>query len=380
MKKIILKEGREKSLLRGHPWIFSGAIKHWPECEDGDVLSIYSSNLQFLAKGYFHTQNSLAGRILSFTDKDIKEIIREKLLNAHKMRENLLKNTNCYRLINAEGDGLSGLIVDHYSGVYVIQISTCGMEKLRPLLVELLIELFKPVGIYEKSSSSSREQEGLAESIGTLYGNVPEEVEVIENGIRFLAPLTKGQKTGLFLDQRSMRQKIGKLSKGKRVLNCFAYTGGFSLYALQAGAKEVVSVDISADACALNRKNTSAFKNHTICEMLVSSFLKHDPLNFDIIILDPPAFAKSRKDVEAACKGYVELNRQAIDKMAPGSLLLTCSCSYFIDQALFQNLVSQASILKQVKILEKHTQALDHPTDVNHPEGEYLKSLLLYIS
>ncbi len=378
---IVLKPGREKSVLRGHPWIFSGAIARAPKFSNGDILPVHDHEGKFLALAYFHTENSIAGRILSFKQQNIEEILREKLLAAFTMRKSLLQNSNCFRHINAEGDGLSGLIIDYYDNVFVIQISTIGMDRLKPLLVTLFVELFKPKAVYEKSLSSSRKQEGLSESEGTLYGALPEEIEVSENGVKFLVSITKGQKTGLFLDQRSMRKKIESYAKDKRVLNCFSYTGGFSLFALKGGASEVVSIDSCKTASAYAQKNTELnhFSHHTIHVSDVFDFLRNDPLNFNLVILDPPAFAKKRNDVEQACKGYIELNRLAIEKMPPASLLLTCSCSYFIDQNLFQNLISQASCNRNVRILEKHSQAIDHPTNIHHPEGEYLKSLLLYI-
>ncbi len=378
---IVLKPGREKSVLRGHPWIFSGAIARGPKFSDGDILPIHDHGGNFLALGYFHNEMSIAGRILSFEKKEITSVLKEKLLSAFNMRKELIPDSNCFRHINAEGDGLSGLIIDYYDGVFVIQISTVGMERLKSLIVTLLVELFQPKAIYEKSLSSSLRQEGLEMSEGTLYGNVPEEIEVVENGIKFLVSITKGQKTGLFLDQRSMRKKIGGYAIGKRVLNCFSYTGGFSLFALKGGASEVVSVDSCKTACSYAQRNTelNALSNHIIHVSDVFDFLKSDPLNFNLVILDPPAFAKKRNDVDQACKGYIELNRLAIEKMPPRSLLLTCSCSCFIDQNLFQNLISQASCNRNVRILEKHTQAVDHPVNIHHPEGEYLKSLFLYI-
>ncbi len=387
MKKVVLKPGKEKSLLRFHPWIFSGAIAEAPSFSDGDILALYSHEDIFLGTGYFHTKNSIAGRMLSFEKKEIEEVLREKLIAAFALRKSLINmsRTTCFRLVNAEGDGLSGLIIDQYNDIFVIQISTAGMEKLKPLLIKLLVELFIPKGIYEKSTSSSRAQEGLEEYSGILYGEVPREITVMENDIKFLVPLMDGQKTGLFLDQRSMREKIASYSFNKRVLNCFSYTGGFSLFALKGGAKEVVSVDSCKKASSYAEKNTllNGFDPsiHKVEESDVFTFLKNDPLNFDLIILDPPAFAKKRSDVDNACRGYIDLNQRALKKMPPASLLLTCSCSYFIDTALFQNLISQAAALakRTVKIVERHTQAIDHPINLFHPEGEYLKSLLLFV-
>lgn len=385
--KVVLKAGREKSVLRKHPWIFSGAIQEMPSCEDGSILPIYSSSGDFLARGYFHKTNSLSGRILSFDQRPVEEVIVERLVHAWEMRKRLFDRsvTNCFRLINAEGDGIPGLIVDYYDGVLVMQVNTCGIERLKTFLIGSLASLVKPKSIYEKSLSFSRTQEGLSEKEGTVWGDPITEVQVIENGIQFYVSLTDGQKTGLFLDQREMRCLIADHACDKRVLNCFSYTGGFSLFALKGGARQVDSVDISSKASLLARKNTEIngfdLEKHAIFEEDVFAFLRRSSLQYDLVILDPPAFAKKRNDVENACKAYKEINQGAMAKMPAGSLLLTCSCSYHIDGELFQNLLFQAASEagRNVRIIGRHIQAQDHPISLYHPEGEYLKSILLYL-
>lgn len=379
MSCVILKPGKEKSVLRRHPWIFSGAIQTLPPCKDGDIFPVYSSSGALLGHAYFHTKNSLAGRFLNFDDEDPGQTVRSQLSKSIALRKQLMNpDTNAYRLVNAEGDGLPGLIVDQYGAVLVLQINTCGMEQLRPLIVEVLIDELHPKTLYEKSVSSARKQEGLLEKEGLLYGAAVEEVSILENGLPFLVSIPKGQKTGLFLDQREMRKKIGLLAKGKRVLNCFSYTGGFSLAALHGGAASVTSIDISKEACALSARNTPP---HLILEADVFDFLRTEPLDYDLIILDPPAFAKKRVDIPAACQGYKEINRLALKKMPAHSLLLTSSCSSYIDDVLFQDLIAQASAeaKRSVRILGKHEHAFDHPISIYHPEGHYLKSLLLFI-
>jgi len=388
MKKVILKPGKEKSLLNKHPWIFSGAILSSPSFENGEILPVFASNNQFVAQAYFHTKNSIAGRILSFAKEPVKETIHKRIIEALALRRRFFdpELTNAYRLINAEGDGLPGLIVDSYDGHLVLQVNTCGMERLKPLIVEALIELVRPKSIYEKSHSHAREQEGLATSMGSLWGKAPKEVDIIENGLRFTVSIHEGQKTGFFLDQREMRLLLSKFVFGKKVLNGFCYSGGFSLFALKGGALEVDSVDCSKEALKLAEKNTLlnaySLERHRLIDEDMFSFLRSSSMNYDVVVLDPPAFAKKKSDINTACRGYKEINRLVMEKVPPSSLLLTCSCSYFVNEDLFQKVIFQAACeaKRQVSILGRHVQALDHPISIYHPEGEYLKSFLLAIS
>jgi 23S rRNA (cytosine1962-C5)-methyltransferase len=387
--RVILKPGKERSLLKRHPWVFSGAIEELPPIENGEILPIFSSTGQFLAQGYFHAQNSISGRVLTFTDQPIEEALQTSIDRAVALRKAFFSNpsTNCFRLINAEGDGIPGLIVDRYDQTLVIQINTAGIERLKTTLLEMLIKACQPAAIYEKSSSSARRQEGLADAQGWLYGKPHDKLTVLENGLAFHVCLEKGQKTGFFLDQREMRKKIGSLSRGKRVLNAFSYSGGFSISALHAGAVHVTSVDSNADALELARSNTLlnglSLDHHAIVQADVFDFLRKTSDHYDLIILDPPAFAKKRGDQHPACAGYKEINRLAFEllkkKGADLSLLLTCSCSHFVDEDLFQNVVFQAAVDAgcDAQILSKHIQADDHPISLAHPEGGYLKSLLI---
>ncbi len=388
-KEVVLKPGKEKSLLKRHPWIFSGAIASFPLIENGEILPVFSSAGKFLAKGYFHDQNSISGRVLTFSDQPIEDALNDAIDRALALRKAFLsaQETNCFRLINAEGDGIPGLIVDQYDRILVLQINTWGIERLKNHIIEMLVHKCAPEAIYEKSSSSARRQEGLADFQGWVYSKQSGDLVVREHGALFQVSLEKGQKTGFFLDQREMRKKIGELSRGKRVLNCFSYSGGFSVYALRGGAVHVTSVDCSANALELARKNIALNQinpnMHEIVEADVFDFLKQTSDRYDLIILDPPAFAKKRADQNAACAGYKEINRLAFEllKRCPSHLplLLTCSCSHFIDEGLFQNVVFQAAIDagSDAQILSKHIQAPDHPILLAHPEGEYLKSLLI---
>lgn len=387
MRKVVLKPDREQSLLRRHPWIFSGSIASFPPCEKGEVLPVFSSKGDFLATAYFHPENSLSGRVLSFVDLPIKEILTNALQRSLKLRSTLFDPiiTNSYRLINGEGDGLPGLIVDCYADILVLQVHTYGMERLKKEIVDLLIALLSPRTIIEKSVSPARRQEGLEDAQGVLFGEDIAEIQVLENGLRFAVDCQGGQKTGFFLDQRDMRSLVRSLSKDKRVLNCFSYTGGFSISALAGGARSAVSVDVSAPALKIAEKNTLlngfSHKLHTVLKADVFAYLQEDPLNYDLVILDPPAFAKKREDVPQASNGYREINRRVLEKLPSGSFLLTCSCSHFIDRQKFEAILFQASMEtgRSIEILSRHRQALDHPESIYHPEGNYLKSLLLYV-
>jgi 23S rRNA (cytosine1962-C5)-methyltransferase len=387
-KSVILKKDKEKVLHHKHHWVFSGAIQSLPkEFEEGEILPVFSFANELLGHGYFNRKSSLSGRMISFGDKDPMATLLENIKNAMTLRTRLFSESEtAYRLINGEGDLIPGLIVDRYGDYLVIQISTLGMERLKKTIVEHLSSLIPVKGIYEKSLLPTRKEEGLEPFEGNLFGDVTEYIEISENGSKFLVSYLTGQKTGFFLDQREMRLLIGNLSKGKRVLNCFCYTGGFTISALTHGAKSVDSIDISKEAmkmCEENLKlNGFSTETNKLFTQDVTKFLRNTTeLPYDIVILDPPAFAKKKQDVIPACKGYKEINRQAIQKMPKGSILLTCSCSYHVDEELFQKVVFGAAndANRSVKIISKHRLSPDHPINLYHKEGNYLKSLVLYI-
>lgn len=384
MKTCTLKPGKEKPLLNRHHWIFSGAIDVLPSFDPGAILSVESSQGVLLGHAYFNRASSIIGRMIAFGEDEPLEAIERAIKDAIQLRKSLFKEqTTAYRLINAEGDGLPGLIVDVYGNVLVIQISTLGMERLKLTVLRILQEELCPEAILEKSLSPSRKEEGLAPFQGVLLGEIPNPLTILENGLKFEVDPEKGQKTGFFLDQREMRAYVGRISKGKKVLNVFAYTGGFSVYALAGGALSVDSVDISKEAMALAEKNCSmnGFKSNCFAEDAFE-FLRASPLDYDLVILDPPAFAKKAKDVVQACRGYKDINRIALQKMAPGSTLITCSCSHFVDEKLFGQVIFQAAAeaKRKVRIIGRHLLAPDHPVNLFHPEGNYLKSLVLYIA
>ncbi len=385
--KVILKNGREKSLLSRHPWIFSGAIETLPEFTDGDILPVASIKGEHLGYGYFNKRSNITGRMLTFDSTKPLDALENHIKQAVELRKSLIgTKTNAIRLINAEGDFLPGLIVDQYADVLVIQISTLGMERLREVIVEILQKLTKPSWIYESSTSPSRKEEGLKEVRKTLYGKESQEILVFEDDLKFHVNPLKGQKTGFFQDLREARRLIQELSLNKKVLNCFSYTGAFSCHALKGGASFVTSVDISKEAIEQTKKhmwlNNFEETRHQEYAADCFDFLKNEPLNYDIIILDPPAFAKRKSDVKAAIRGYQEINRTTLAKMPKNSLLLTCSCSYHVDEDLFIKMLFHASreAKRDLRIIQNHRLALDHPLNIYHPEGSYLKSFLCYVS
>lgn len=386
MQSLILKAGREKAIRNRHHWIFSGAVQALPEVADGEIISVQSAKGELLGWAYLNRESGILARMIAFGDEDPKQAILNSLRSACDLRKKLFgKDTTAYRLVNSEGDCLPGLIIDRYADTYVLQISTLGMENLKPLVLDFLQETFKPTCIYEKSRGPARREEGMEETEGVLIGKLPATVEILENNLKFIVDLKGGQKTGFYLDQREMRVLVEQLAHGKRVLNCFSYSGGFSLYAQRGGAKSVCSVDISKDAVHLARQNFQLNKYQVQDQDFVTAdvfqFLREQELNYDLVILDPPAFTKHKRDIVQACRGYKDLNRVALQKVPPGTYVLTCSCSYHVDEKLFQTVVFQAAseAARRVRILQRHHLAPDHPVNIYHPEGSYLKSLLLYV-
>jgi 23S rRNA (cytosine1962-C5)-methyltransferase len=386
MKTVTLKAGKDKAVLNRHHWIFSGAVAFLPDFEDGDILAVQSRAGEFLGYGYFNRRCSIQGRMLSFDRIPAEDAVRDNIIKAVSLRRTLFgPDTNAFRLVNAEGDDLPGLIVDLYNDVVVLQVATLGMEKLKPLVLDVLNHTVPSRAVYEKSSLPARHEEGLPDFEGTLAGEVPPEVRIVENGFPFGVDIVHSQKTGFFLDQREMRRLVQSLASGCRVLNCFAYTGGFTVYGLRGGAESVVSVDTSQPALDLARSNVglNGFepRDEDFVKADAFTFLRQNEDLYDFVILDPPAFAKKKTDVMQACRGYKDLNRVALARVAAGGLVLTFSCSHFVDEQLFQTVVFQASLEagRRVRILQRHHQAFDHPLNIFHPESEYLKGLLLYV-
>ena len=396
MVRVILKKNREESLLRFHPWVFSGAIAQIQGSPaEGDVVAVYAADGSFLAIGHYQI-GSIAVRVLSFEYEALPVDFWEVSLQAaYKMRlASALtdcKDTNCYRLVHGEGDGLPGLIVDYYDGVCVMQAHSVGMFRARKQICEALSSVYGESlkAVYDKSSGTAPFKAGLELVDGYLYkapGFDDQSQVVLENGHKFIVNWTEGQKTGFFLDQRENRALVGKLAAGRRVLNLFCYTGGFSIYALAGGALHVDSVDSSAKALSLVDKNVAlngfdASMNDSFCTDAID-FLRNSPEDkYDLIIVDPPAFAKHRGALGNALRAYQRLNAAAIAKVAPGGLVFCFSCSQVVTKEDFALAVFSAAAQtgRRVRILDRLNQPADHAVNIYHPEGEYLKGLLLYV-
>lgn len=394
MTKIILKHNRDESLKRFHPWIFSGAIaKYIEKPNEGDVVDIFTSDNKFVARGHYQT-GSITCRILTFEDEKIdKNFWRKRISNAYKLREKSglaeNKNTTAYRLVHGEGDMLPGLIIDIYGKTAVIQAHSTGMFCERQTICEILTEIFgnKLTAVYDKSSATlpfGANQNVIDEYI---FGNNSENEEIIlENGNKFIVNPESGQKTGFFIDQRENRKILEQYTDNTNVLNTFCYTGGFSVSALRGGANLVHSVDSSQKAIDLTQKNVELnFGKHANHQCFVDdtfSFIRNVENSFyDVIILDPPAFAKHNSALKNAIQAYKRLNAAAIAKIKSSGILFTFSCSQAVDRTNFRNAVFSAAAIskRNVRILHQLTQPADHPVNIYHPEGEYLKGLVLYV-
>jgi 23S rRNA (cytosine1962-C5)-methyltransferase len=387
MNAVILKPGRDKAVKNRHHWIFSGAIQRLPDFEDGDILPVHSADGELLGHGYFNRRSSITGRMIGFGDEPPGVAVRRSLEQALALRTRFFdpKITNAVRLVNAEGDRLPGLIADLYDDVLVLQIATLGMEKLKPLVVELLTAALRPRAILERSDLPARRDEGLEDRTGLLAGEPVERVRILENGVSYWVDVAHGQKTGFFLDQRESRRLVREVASGRRVLNTFAYSGSFSVCAVLGGAERADSIDASEGALALAQENfeLNALSSGSgfFFQGDVFEFLREPARDHDFIILDPPAFAKKRTDVVPACRGYKDINRLAFQRVRTPGLVLTFSCSHFVEEGLFQQVVFQAAheAGRRVRILQRHRQAFDHPVNIFHPETIYLKGFLLYV-
>ncbi len=389
--ELILKRERERSLQKGHPWLFSGAIARVNgHPRPGDIVSAVTHSGEPVGLGFYNPATDISFRLLTAR---VSETIddrfwEDRIRSAFNLRQRVVPpETTAYRLINAEGDGMPGLIVDRYDRCLVVSLATAGVEKYRSEIVGGLIRVISPGTIYERSESKARQLEGLSERKGLIYGEEPPGfIEIVENGLTFAVDVVAGQKTGFFLDQRKNRECIEKVSKGTKVLNCFSYTGAFSVYAVRGGAERVTSVDVSAPACDMARDNLTRNgfppDRHPVVQADVFSYLRETEETFDLIILDPPAFAKSKKDVPRSARGYKDINLQAARRLSPGGLLATFSCSNYIGEELFEKIVAGAVLDagKEARLIERLGPGGDHPVNLAHPEGRYLKGLLLGIS
>ena len=396
MIKIILKRGREESLRRFHPWVFSGAIAEVQgEPSEGDMVAVYASDGDFLAYGHYQI-GSIAVRVLSFDDSALHQDFWEnKLAKALNVRVACglhgSKDTDCYRLVHGEGDNLPGLIIDYYGGVCVIQAHSVGMFRAKKQITEGLKMVYGDSlkAVYDKSSGTAPFKAGLDLKDGYLYKEegIEDAQVVLENGNKFQVNWVEGQKTGFFLDQRDNRALVKKYAAGKNVLNLFCYTGGFSIYALNGGAAHVDSVDSSRKAMDMVVKNvelngfTEGVEHTSYCEDAIEYMRKCDAGKYDLMIVDPPAFAKHRGALDNALRAYKRLNALAIEKVRPGGVVFTYSCSQVVDKINFALAIFSAAAQtgRRVRILHRLTQPADHPVNIYHPEGEYLKGLVLLV-
>ena len=406
MIKLILRKGREESLRRFHPWVFSGAVAEIQgRPAEGDIVAVHAFDGTLLAYGHYQI-GSIAVRVLSFDDAALRpDFFEQRIAAALAMRRTVglagvpvaaesagsAGVTNCYRLVHGEGDNLPGLIIDYYDGVCVMQAHSVGMFRSKNRICEALKTVYGPTlkAVYDKSSGTAPFKAGLDLVDGYLYRadsfNDDEQI-VSENGHRFYVNWTSGQKTGFFLDQRENRALVGRYAAGRNVLNLFCYTGGFSIYALAAGALHVDSVDCSGKAMSMVDRNVvlngfDPSRHTSYCEDAIDFVKKSPDGKYDLIVVDPPAFAKHRGVLRNALRAYQRLNAAAIAKVAPGGLVFTYSCSQVVDKEAFALAVfsAAASVGRRVRILDRLNQPADHAVNIYHPEGEYLKGLLLYV-
>ena len=390
-KSIYLKKGKEESLNRFHPWIFSGAIRHMDDgIEEGEIVNVYTNSNDFIAVGHYQI-GSITVRVLSFSNIEINhDYWCKRLEAAFKMRQSIgiadsLEN-NTYRLVHGEGDFLPGLVIDCYGETAVMQAHSVGMHVCREDICRALIEVMggRIKHVYYKSETTLPYKAELGQENGFIYGKTENDV-ALENGLKFHVDWLRGQKTGFFVDQRENRSLLEHYAKGKSVLNMFCYTGGFSVYAMRGQAKLVHSVDSSAKAVELTNRNIELnfpgdTRHEAFCEDAFKYLANHDD-KYDLIVLDPPAFAKHRSALRKALSGYTRLNMNGLQHIKHGGILFTFSCSQVVSKDNFRNAVFAAAVQvgRKVRILHQIHQPADHPINIYHPEGEYLKGLVLYV-
>ena len=390
---VVLKPGRDRSVLNRHPWVFSGAILRVEgDPQAGDIIAVQHADGPTMGYGFYNPHSQIRLRLLHFgaepcTDSVVEALLETRLMAAIALRARLVDaGTSAVRLVHAEGDGLPGLVVDRYGSVLVVQFHTLGMTRLRPRITELLRRILDPVAIVERSPAMK--EEGMSASSGVLWGNVPARLAIVEHGVHSWVNVLEGQKTGLFLDQRDNRRRVGEWVAaygGGRLLNCFSYTGGFSLHAALQGAV-TTSVVTSAAAQALAQENflLNGLRpaDHRFETADVFEWLRQCHEQYDWVVLDPPAFVKHRTHLDKGARAYKDVNRLGLRLLQAGGLLLTCSCSAHVDWDLFQKILYAAAreAERSVQVLARYSQPLDHPFSLYHPEGEYLKTFLLRVA
>lgn len=394
MKSILLRPGRERSVLMHHPWVFSGSVAQLQgKPEPGETVAVRAPQGNFLGYAAFSPTSRISARMWTWNEAETvdADFFRRRLQGALDLRKAVVRpgETDAIRLVHGESDGLPGLVVDRYAEMLVVQCLSAGAERWRDVIVDLLVELTGIPNVYERSDVEVRGLEGLPEREGPLRGSMDGPIEIEENGLKFAVDPVHGQKTGFYIDQRSNRARLGQLSAGRVVLNCFCYTGGFSVYALQGGAKSVLSIDTSADALEAAKANVTRngldkpgvdWLQADVFQALRAFRDMPEPPQYDLIVLDPPKFAPTAAQAERAARGYKDINLLAFKLLRPGGLLFTFSCSGGITAELFQKIVMGAALDAEVdaQIVETMTQGADHPVALTFPEGAYLKGLIVY--
>ncbi len=390
MNKIFLRDREDRLLKERYPWVFDNQIKSSPvTAKAGDIVNVVNSRGKFLGKGFFNPASSIAVRILTFEDIYIDEnFFCERIAQSIKSRERFIKNSDAFRLIYSEADGLPTLIADKYGEFIVIQTLGIGTDLRKSMFANILKDFLKPKGIYERNDATIRKLEGLPLTKGILFGKVPDFITITENGIKFYVDIKNGQKTGFYLDQRDNRDMVKDFSGNAKVLDCFCYTGGFSIYALRYGALYVTGIDISEESVRLAKKNASL--NNIADERFSFSagnafdeLKRFDKRNekFDLVILDPPSFTRKKETLEAALRGYKEINLRAMKILKQGGILISCVCSYHVGLELFKDMLTRAAsdTKRLVKILDIRNHPKDHPVLLQLKESYYLKCLALEV-
>lgn len=389
MAQFVLARGRERRLKGRHPWVYRNEIEGvMGDFVPGDIVDVLDSRERFLARGYANPQSEITVRALTFSKEPVdRAFFERRLSDALAYRLQMLREETSFRVVFSEGDLLPGLIVDKYGDYLVVQFLTLGVDSRRDIFIELLERLLHPVGIYERSDVGARKFEGLEERKGVLAGRVPQVITISENGLKFIVDLHGGQKTGFFLDQKENRRLIVPLAQGARVLDAFCHSGTFALSAAKGGAKDVIGLDISAEAVSLASENAELNGYQDVCRFIAANafdYLREAEKmkeRFDVIVLDPPAFTKTREALPGALRGYREINLRALKILSPGGFLLTCSCSHHVDPATFRQVVEEAGAdaRRTLRLVARGTQAKDHPILGGVKETEYLKALLYQV-
>ena len=387
MAKVTLRKTRETRVRGGHPWIYASEIeKVEGTFENGDIVDVADYRGKFIGRGFYNPQSQISLRILTRNDEPCdRDFFARRIQEAWDYRRLLCDPMSC-RLIYSESDFLPGLVVDKFADVLVLQSLSLGIERIKDMICDLLMEIIQPVGIWERSDVPVRRLEGMEQTTGLLRGEVPDEVDMVENGIHFLVDVKHGQKTGFFLDQKQNRAALAPLCRDARVLDCFCHNGSFSLHAAKYGARSVLGVDISEEALEVARRNAAlngfenvTFEAHNCFDLLHE--LTDAGEKFDLVILDPPAFTKNKAAVPSAIRGYKEINLRGLKLVRPGGFLVTCSCSQHVLPEMFQDVINQAArdAKKRIRLVEYRTQGYDHPILPQSVETKYLKTMIIQV-